>query len=297
MRRRHHHTETVVRLMADARDEQVPALAEAALAEAWVSDPKAPRRIWIALMHRPKPALRFLFAPAPDCPHEPRVRLVTAQPDWVVGHALHHPDPELRAALAGVVRTTDNPALLKDLDGALSDPFAPLPAVLDLALDNPHLCRPAPIGARYAGLAAVAILKERFDLLDSYDLEALVPTLVRVAGGPCPAPAVEECRRRLRALGPGPARERLCLHAIEGDAEALAAVADSGQEPASPHLLPLFLFRTEQWERYDALDPDGVLVDEQTRHYDEDVQSDLAAIARRNGRREPKQWGFSDPGF
>lgn len=301
MGRRHRHTGTVVRLMADARDERVSAMAEATLAEAWTSDPRAPDRIWAALVDRPKPALRFLLAPAPDCPHQPRVRLVTAPPSGgrVLRAALDSPDPDLREAMAGVLRVTDHPDLLGDFDRPLSDDDGDMPseAVLALALDNPHLCQPAPVSAYHAGLAVVAILKGRLDLLDSYDPASLVPTLARVAGGPFPARAVEACRQRLRALGPGPARETLCVLAIEGDTEALAAATDSGQEPESPSLLPLFLVRTEQWDRYDALDPDGALLDKHSAGFDEDVLIELTSIAERSGRRGPNPPGGALTGF
>ncbi|GAB3805642.1 hypothetical protein [Micromonospora zhanjiangensis] len=160
-------------------------------------------------------------------------------------------------------------------------------------MDNPHLCRPAPLGRDRTALAVVAILKGRLDLLDSYDPASLVPTLARLAGGRFPAPVAQVCRQRLRALGPGPARERLCLLAVEGDTEALAAVTDSGQEPASPTVLPLFLFRTEQWERYDALDPDGALLEEHIEVLSDRGMAQLVEIARRNGRKEPEPISWS----
>ncbi|NBE79577.1 hypothetical protein [Micromonospora rubida] len=279
--------------MSGARDERVSAMAEEALARAWGSDQKASNRIWTALADTPGPASRFLFAPAPDCPHEPRVRLVTAPPDGgrVLRAALDCPDPKVREAMAGVLRATDHPVLLGDFEAALGGGGTASQAVLDLALDNPHLCRPAPVGQYRTGLAVVAILKGRADLLDSYDPASVVSELVRLAGRTFPAPVAEVCRRWLRALGPGPGREWLCLLAGEGDAEALAAAMDSGQEPESPNLLARFLFCTEQWERYDALDPDGALLEEHVQGIDEDSWDHLAETARRNGREVPKlQW-------
>ncbi|RZT79549.1 hypothetical protein EV382_2763 [Micromonospora violae] len=290
MRRRHHYIETVVRLMADARDERVSTMAEAALARAWASDRAAPNRIWDALVGRPKPALRFLLASAPECRHEPRVRLVTAPPNGgrVLRTAQDCPDPDMREAMADVLRASDHPVLLGDFEEALrGEDTMPPQAVVDLALDNPYLCLPAPLGRYHTGLAVVAILKGRLDLLDSYDPANLVSTLVRLAGGTFPAPVAAVCRQWLREMGPGPGRERLCVLAVEGDAEALAAVRDSGQEPGSPSLLPLFLFRFEQWDRYDAVDPDGTLLDEQCAILDDDALIQLREIARRNGREEP----------
>ncbi|MFG1904995.1 hypothetical protein [Micromonospora carbonacea] len=299
----------VARLMAGARDERVAAMAEEALALAWGNDQKVTNHVWDALTATPGPALRFLLAPAPDCPHEPRVRLVTAPPNGrrVLAAALKSADPELRGAMADLLRVTDHPVLLGDFEYALrSWPMPRSPgdvglearAVLDLALTNTHLCQPAPVGRRRTGLAVVAILKGRFDLFDSYDPASLVAELVRLDDRGFPAPATEGWRRWLRALGPGPGRERLCELVTDGFFEALAAVADSGQEPDSPDLLPAFLFCTEQWERYDALDPDGTLLENYIIKECDDVGMYLWTVAERNGRQLPAPRGLAaDPGF
>ncbi|MFF3853610.1 hypothetical protein [Micromonospora sp. NPDC002575] len=296
--------------MTGARDERVAAMAEEALARAWGSDQEVTNRVWDALTATPGPAWRFLLAPAPDCPHEPRVRLVTAPPNGsrVLSAALKSADPELRRAMADLLRVTDHPVLLGDFEDALRSAMSPsrVPvdgklearAVLDLALANAHLCQPAPLGRWHTGLAVVAILKRRFDLLDSYDPASLVTELVRLDGQAFPAPAAEGYRRWLRTLGPGPGREQLCLLVTDGYPEALAAIADSGQEPETPGLLPAFLFCTEQWERYDALDPDGTLLNDYIDEEGENAGPYLWTVAKRNGRELPAPRGFAaDPGF
>ncbi|WFE37423.1 hypothetical protein [Micromonospora sp. WMMD998] len=298
----------VIRLMTGARDERVAAMAEEALALAWGSDQEVTNRVWDGLTATPGRAWRFLLAPAPDCPHEPRVRLVTAPPNGrrVLAAALKSADPELRGTMADLLRVTNHPVLLGDFEYALrSWPMPRSPgdekletrAVLDLALTNTHLCQPAPVGRKRTGLAVVAVLKRRFDLLDSYDPASMASELVRLDAGEFPAPATEGYRRWLRALGPGPGREQLCKLVIDGHSEALAAVADSGQEPDSPDLLPAFLFCTEQWERYDALDPDGTLIENYLIEENDDVGSHMWTVAKRNGRELPPPPGFSDPGF
>ncbi|MFI7437288.1 hypothetical protein [Micromonospora haikouensis] len=304
------HVAAVARLMTGARDKRVAAMAEEALALAWGSDQEVTNRVWDTLTATPGPAWRFLLAPAPDCPHEPRVRLVTAPPNGrrVLATALKSADPELRGTMADLLRVTDHPVILGDFEDALR--IAPKPlrepmdgklearVVLDLALTNTHLCQPAPVGRRRTGLAVVAILKRRFDLLDSYDPASLVEELVRLDDKAFPAPTAEGYRRWLRALGPGPGRERLCELVTDGYPEALAAVADSGQEPDSPDLLPAFLFCTEQWERYDALDPDGTLLENYIIKEGDDVGMYLWTVAERNGRQLPAPRGLAaDPGF
>src|SRR5688500_344570 len=116
-------TRSVVRLMVGARDGRVAAAAERALTAAWENDPAAPRRIWAELPGTPEPALRFLLAPAPDSRHQPRVRLVAAPPDGgrVLRTALESPDASVREALATVLRATDHPLLLGDLESALRE--------------------------------------------------------------------------------------------------------------------------------------------------------------------------------
>ncbi|SCF49459.1 hypothetical protein GA0070563_12258 [Micromonospora carbonacea] len=293
----------VAQLITGARDERVAAIAEKALTRAWGSDQEATNRVWDTLMATPGPAWRFLLAPTSGCPHEPRVRLVTAPPDGgrVLAGALKSADPALREAMADLLRATDHPILLGDFENPLRNAMNPVReptdgkveagAVLDLALANTHLCQPAPLGKNRTGLAIVAILKGRFDLLDSYDPASLVTELVRLDGKAFPAPAAEGYRRWLRALGPGPGREELCLLVIDGCPEALAAVADSGQEPEAPRLLPAFLFCTEQWERYDALDPDGSLLNHYINEEGEYAGPYLWTVAERNGRLLPPQIG------
>ncbi|WBB73852.1 hypothetical protein O7602_30120 [Micromonospora sp. WMMD1128] len=298
----------VTRLMTGARDGRVAAMAEEALALAWGSDQKVTNGVWDGLIATPGPALRFLLAPAPDCQHEPRVRLVTAPPDGrrVLAAALNSTDPELRGSMADLLRVTNHPVLLGDFEYALrSWPMPRSPgdveletrAVLDLALTNTHLCQPAPVGRERTGLAVVAVLKRRFDLLDSYHQASMVFELVGLSHRDFPAPATEGYRRWLRALGPGPGREQLCKLVIDGHSEALTAVADSGQEPDSPYLLPAFLFCTEQWARYDALDPDGALLENYINRENDDVGGYLWTVAERNGRELPDPPGLSDPGF
>ncbi|MGA4539024.1 hypothetical protein ACPA54_03435 [Uniformispora flossi] len=67
------------------------------------------------------------------------------------------------------------------------------------------------------------------------------------------------CRRAFRQLEHPVARDDVCRLAILGDPEARAAAASAQYAPTwlGEDSLPAFLFATEQWERYEAADPDA----------------------------------------
>ncbi|TDC38910.1 hypothetical protein E1281_38960, partial [Actinomadura sp. KC345] len=72
----------------------------------------------------------------------------------------------------------------------------------------------------------------------------------------------EECRRALRHLDHPEARDDVCRSALYGEAEMLAAAVEADYLPSGldEAQKAAFFFATEQWERYDAADPDGSLL-------------------------------------
>ncbi|TDC34133.1 hypothetical protein, partial [Kribbella albertanoniae] len=104
-------------------------------------------------------------------------------------------------------------------------------------------------------------------------------------------------RRSLRDLGStsnplenlerGGMRDALLTHALDLNPEAVAAVVDAGYLPENDARLPL-LFLTEQFDRYDAEDPDGtalraVLAEKHYRYHHKDFRT----IAQRAARPDP----------
>ncbi|MGI5328843.1 hypothetical protein [Actinomadura nitritigenes] len=255
--------------------------------EIWRSGPRARDRI-----HLPETAERFLFGSDPDCPHVPRIRLVTglalgtaAQAALLLDLALRADAPAVRGRCAAVVAETDEPHVLDALENVFSQAFGfwvdrriirdelilgqrpelwsddgtPTP-LLSLLLSNPHVPRPpgAESDDRTSYSAVLAALHGRFDLLADFPPGWLIHQMLRVTEDRPGTPADAACRRALRALDEGPAREILCQAAMEDDdSDAVAAVADAGHLPADPDLVPLFLMLTRQWERLAATDPDG----------------------------------------
>jgi hypothetical protein len=65
------------------------------------------------------------------------------------------------------------------------------------------------------------------------------------------------CRALLRDIADGSAAEALCDRAEQGSRTAIEVVTASGLVPADERRTPVFLFLTRQWQRYDAVDPDG----------------------------------------
>jgi hypothetical protein len=96
------------------------------------------------------------------------------------------------------------------------------------------------------------------------------------------------CLAALARIGPGPARDRLCQRA-ETDGNARAAVIAAGHLPSDDRRVPAFLFLTGQWDRYDAVDPDGSVL----RTYAEALKPDdpernrLRIAARHAKRKRP----------
>lgn len=172
-------------------------------------------------------------------------------------------------------------------------------------LDNPSL----PLGGdcgRWKDLqhyrVFAAIVTERLDrIADQRDSDedryGVVDALLEGASSRAPRRITDRCRTALRTLPPGAHRERLCDYALNKRRSphqqlAREIVLDAGftwqHHPAA------FLYLTEQWERYDALDPAAAELElhaycRQSYHAREEV----AAVARRHNRPLPPP--FSPP--
>ncbi|WP_129842996.1 hypothetical protein [Streptomyces sp. RFCAC02] len=308
----------LVRVMCRAVDERAAGRARAALEQAWDGEPSARGAIWYAIERMgdlPYPAALFLTAPVRDSRFVPAVRLVGALSggrhddgllgaDHIVEAARSASDPRTRRAVQDVLRVTDHPALLDAMtrlftwslrsrqqggDGVLWDREGRPTVLTHLLLENPHAYRPPqPYEADPdAEPAVLAILKGRPDAVAHHDARRLVPVLLSVLERRLPAAVSEPCRRVLRDLPPGPAREVLCRHAMDGDATARAIAADAGLRPADGKRLPLFLFCTEQWEAYDRIDPRGAKLRAYRRSYGDADWERLTEVAERTGRACP----------
>ncbi|WP_158847912.1 hypothetical protein [Saccharothrix deserti] len=133
----------------------------------------------------------------------------------------------------------------------------------------------------------LALLDVRPDLVHHYNQQELAQKLLGTLAGPEPLHVVDACRRILRGLPSGAGRELVCEQAIAGDAEALAAAVDAEYVPVEPTRVPLFLFCTEQWDRYDRLDPAGRELRKHRHGYTDADWHRLDEVADRTGRACP----------
>lgn len=181
------------------------------------------------------------------------------------------------------------------------------PAVLTrMLLANPHLCPPPPeeegSGLRRGSLPA-ALLKGRRDHADRLARTMRPHDLLKDLEKGLHWPALSaECRRMLRRLEDPVARSLVCERAVSPVGEEMAeemraAAADAGYVPSGLDEpgRAAFLFATEQWERYDAADPDGSLARRyfaeqpgpEGRRWWDSLRSAAERAAERSGRPSP----------
>jgi hypothetical protein len=196
-----------------------------------------------------------------------------------------------RPALEEFLSTTDQPLILAELASRWRDgTFLPNRIETDVTVANPHVI---PFAGRENVLLAVA--KDRLDLVDLTQ-PGTVDTVVRGTQFPRQDLA-DKYRRVLRALPPGAAQERVCQFVVSrlvGADEAKAAAVEAGYSPERQQDRAVFLFLSEQWDRYDETDPDGELL--YAAYLAVHRSADLGAhgltwsildTARRNGRADP----------
>jgi uncharacterized membrane protein YgcG len=141
----------------------------------------------------------------------------------------------------------------------------------------------------------LAVLKDRLDLVDECVSRrgpwATVGYLLHGAALPAPPDFVRRCRTALRGLAAPAAREIVCEKVMVGDVEARAAAVDAGYLPADETAHPIFLFVTEQWDRYDRADPDGELLEAycatRDSYYGSVRRWVVTDLATRHGRPDP----------
>lgn len=124
---------------------------------------------------------------------------------------------------------------------------------------------------------------------ERFMLDPVKELLYMLEEGGVPAAVRRVCRETLRDLDPGYSRDRVCDLAVNGYWMARQIAVRAGFLPSEPDRLPVFLFMTGQWDRYDAADPDGRLL----RAYAAELPSwdserdRLCEVAGRAGRPMP----------
>ncbi|GAA0626625.1 hypothetical protein HPO96_36760 [Kribbella sandramycini] len=238
--------------------------------------------------------------------------------EWIVDAALKSTDAQARAELAALLSATDQPKLLDQLARAFSTAIHNEQGGYDskvrlwtnrepteltrILLANPNLPTPLTDEERAtrgsyvsAANAVLAVFKGRLDRLPDFLLPqyatATVRDLLAAIDLPAPADFVERCRRVLRELPPGPAREHVVFEAIHAKPEAVAAAADARYAPENERDALVFLYITGQWDRYDEADPDGskliAYCAEHARPYVGTYRHQIERAAQASGRPDP----------
>jgi hypothetical protein len=211
--------------------------------------------------------------------------------DWpqhvFVDVALAFPEPGIRQQMFDLLCATDHPGLLDALEQEFASRVclptmcsgagprgqaaalrlwrdgAPQP-FLHLILTNPHLPQPAHhrfVGGNVKrGMALLAALRKRLDLLSDHDQSTLANALLDALRGWLPDDARDLFRLAVRQLDAEQAIHEVRTRATPDEPEALVAAIDAGYLPPAPELQPILLFLTGQWNRYRPADPDGQLL-------------------------------------
>lgn len=204
------------------------------------------------------------------------------------------------ADLVEVLARTDHPVLLDSLHRSLrEDHDLVLAAMIS---NNPHVLGRV-TGPGRDGEPVVAVLLGRSELVTTVsDIWELADVVAKSTS----EPAVELCSAVLRDLPPGKLRDKLCTIATTGTTVAPAArhiVVEQDFTPLDPDQHLLFFFLTEQWDRYEALDPTGEVLYEQweqrwnaTRRESWAEAGRISRVARSAGRPDPEdRWRTDNP--
>jgi hypothetical protein len=235
----------------------------------------------------PPRLIRFLDHPPADSPRGTEPADIIRQLMMCVSFSSPR-RPDLEQFLS----STDQPLIVEALRAGWSDKsFLPNDIVTDVGVANPHL-QPAGTGRSDVLLAVV---KDRLDLLDftnPYTVDALLRGAQMKR-----ADLADKFLRVLKTLPPGTAQERLCkivTRSLIPDDAATVAALEAGYLPEGLQDRVLFLFLTQQWSLYDAIDPTGDLLYTaflQT-HRSADLRDHtltwaIIETARHNGRPDP----------
>jgi hypothetical protein len=236
----------------------------------------------------------------PSAPHvafvawyDSRVFSVDRQTWRLLDGVWSHPDPHVRQSLWTLFTTTDQPTLLWSIQDGFRRECAhgadrPIAA---LAAANPHLPTPT---ADMAALIGLGLVRGDTETLWSIVADQPVPAVRQVAilAARSANPTWREtCHEMLRGLRSDESRHELCRLACHQPEVLRDIVREAGYRPGPDLPLPVFFFATEQWELYDAVDPDGTALAALCRQepylYDRELHIAIINVAQRTGRPNP----------
>jgi hypothetical protein len=195
------------------------------------------------------------------------------------GPALHEAlrdlDPEVAGNARAVLIATRDQDLIDTVAAAWAEQRDKLLA--DVLIQGGYLAsKPVQV------TVLTALLSGRISALDAMGPDA-VAQLTAAMGDPDPR-IHQSAHDALRQLSNPAAQAEICRQALAGSAEAKAAAIDAGYLPSDERERALFLFLTEQWQRYSDLDFDGRLLAAAYQSVGAELQARIRGLLRASGR-------------
>jgi hypothetical protein len=189
--------------------------------------------------------------------------------------ALRDPDPEVAGNARAVLIATRNQDLIDAVAAAWAEQRDEL--IADVLLQGGHVAS-KPVQVR----VLTALLGGGIGALDTMGADA-VAHLTAATGDP-DLRIQQSAHYALRRLSDPAAQAEVCRQALAGTKEAKAAAIDAGYLPSDERERALFLFLTEQWQRYGELDFDGRLLSAAYQSVGAELQARVRGVLRASGR-------------
>jgi hypothetical protein len=189
--------------------------------------------------------------------------------------ALRDPDPEVAGNARAVLIAARDQDLIDGVAAAWAEQRDEL--LGDVLVQGGHLAsKPVQV------TVLTALLGGRIAALDAMGADA-VAYLAAATGDP-DRRIQQSAHDALRRLSNPAAQAEVCRQALAGSGEAKAAAIEAGYLPNDERERALFLFLTEQWQRYGELDFDGRLLSSAYQSVGAELQTRIRGLLRASGR-------------
>jgi hypothetical protein len=189
--------------------------------------------------------------------------------------ALRDPDPEVAGNARAVLVAASDQDLIDAIAAAWAEQRDELLA--EVLVQGGHVAS-EPVQLR----VLTALLSGGIGALDEMGADAVAH--LTAAAGDADLRIRQSAHDALRQLSNPAAQAEVCRQALAGSSEAKAVAIDAGYLPSDDRERALFLFLTEQWQRYGELDFDGRLLSAAYQSVGAELQARVRALLRGSGR-------------
>lgn len=189
--------------------------------------------------------------------------------------ALRDPDPDVAGNARAVLVAASDQDLIDAIAAAWAEQRDELLA--DVLLQGGHVAS-KPVQVR----VLTALLSGGIGALDAMGADAVAH--LTAAAGDADLRIRQSAHDALRQLSNPAAQAEVCRQALAGSSEAKAVAIDAGYLPSDDRERALFLFLTEQWQRYGQLDFDGRLLASAYQSVGAELQARVRRLLRASGR-------------